>query len=692
MRLTRPSDLRLTDVTPHMLIFTADGGERFQLTVLDHDLLRVQFFPDGKPRVERTWTIVDETGDTPREGRRRDDLSPFPLPGFTHEVEGDVVRLRTQSLSVEITQGTQFGLRWLTLDGAEFARDAHRRAYPYDQDGAVYHYMIRREDEHYYGFGEKAGPLDKANLRMRMFNLDAMGYNAEHGDPLYKHIPFYITFVPEVNTTYGLFYDTFATCTFDMGKETDNYYETYRYFQAELGDLDYYLIYGGNIAAVVARYTQLIGRPALPPRWSLGYLGSTMAYTEAENAQERLAEFVQLCQQHDIPCSLFHLSSGYTLGEDGKRYVFTWNRKRVPDPAQMVQTFHDAGIRVAANIKPYLLMTHPMYEAAAAQGLFIKRADADTPHVEVLWGGEGSYLDFTNPAAYDWWKLQIKEQLLTYGIDAIWNDNNEFEIWDDAARCFGFGAEMPIGLARPLQTLLMARASYEALRAYYPDQHPFVISRAGCPGVQRYAQTWSGDNSSSWHTLKWNIPMGLSLSMSGMPNTGHDVGGFIGETIPDAELFVRWVQQGVFFPRFCIHSWHKDRTVNEPWMHPDVLPIVRQWIKFRYQLMPYFEMLLNALHAHGTPVMRPLVYAFPDDPLCRTIMASFMLGEQLLVTAVVQAGAVTCRVYLPAGTRWHNFYTRETFAGGQTVEVPAPLERIPLFVREGGWEALMDIT
>src|SRR5690606_35537302 len=145
---------------------------------------------------------------------------------------------------------------------------------------------IRREGEHYYGFGEKAGPLDKANLRMRMFNLDAMGYNAEHGDPLYKHIPFYITLVPEQDRAYGLFYDTFATCTFDMGKETDNYYETYRYFQAEVGDLDYYLIYGGNISEVVSRYMALIGHPALPPRWSLGYLPSTMAYTDAENAQE----------------------------------------------------------------------------------------------------------------------------------------------------------------------------------------------------------------------------------------------------------------------------------------------------------------------------------------------------------------------------------------------------------------------
>jgi alpha-glucosidase len=208
----------------------------------------------------------------------------------------------------------------------------------------------------------------------------------------------------------------------------------------------------------------------------------------------------------------------------------------------------------------------------------------------MFWGGEGSHLDFTNPAAYAWWQEHVTQALLDNGIDAMWNDNNEYEIWDDEARCHGFGEPTRIGLLRSVQTLLMVRASYEAQRAARPDERPFVLSRSGCPGIQRYAQTWSGDNFTSWETLRYNIPMGLGLSLSGVPNTGHDVGGFYGPR-PEPELFVRWVQNGIFHPRFCIHSYNTDGTVNEPWMYPEVLPIVRDLIQFRYRLIPYLYTL-----------------------------------------------------------------------------------------------------
>ena len=311
-----------------------------------------------------------------------------------------------------------------------------------------------------------------------------------------------------------------------MDSELDAYHGRFRYYQADDGDLDYYLIYGPSIAQVVEKFSALIGRPILPPRWSLGYLGSTMTYTEAPDAQEQLKRFVALCDEHRIPCDLFHLSSGYTLDPNEKRNVFTWNRQRIPDPKAMVENFARAGIKLSPNIKPALLLTHPRYAEVAAFGGFIKQAESDAPEIITFWGGAGSYLDFTNSQTCEWWKRNVREQLLEYGIISTWNDNNEFEVWDDEARCDGFGEAIPIGLARPLQTLLMVRASYEAQKAFRPDERPYVLSRSGCPGIQRYAQTWSGDNTQSWETLKYNIPMGLGLSLSGAPNTGHDVGGF----------------------------------------------------------------------------------------------------------------------------------------------------------------------
>lgn len=680
MRLVPLARLK-PDPTP--LTFTGARGEEVDIRVLDHDLVRVQMRPNGAPRLDRTWSVVDASGDVPREGRARDDLGPFPRPDCDVQTEPDRVTITTQKLRLTLALHNG-AIQWADEAGRVFAADRATTAYAHDRAGRdVYHWMVSRPDEHYYGFGERSGPLDKRGRRMRMHNLDAMGYDAEHSDPLYKHIPFYITFVPELELAYGLFYDNLSITTFDMGAEIDAYHGPYRTYHAEDGDIEYYLLYGPTIPDVVAAFTRLTGRMILPPRWSLGYLGSTMHYTDAPDAQTQLARFVALCDAHDIPCDMFHLSSGYSMANDGRRYVFEWNHDRIPDPTAMIAHFHASGIRLAANIKPALLTTHPRYDALARRRAFICRADDDQPETGTFWGGEGAHLDFTNPLTYDWWQGRVRESLLDPGIDATWNDNNEFEVWDDAALCDGFGRPLPIGSLRPVQTLLMNRASCEAQRAARPDERPYLLSRSGGPGIQRYAATWSGDNTTAWNTLRYNIPMGLGLGLSGAPNTGHDVGGFAGPR-PDPELFLRWVQSGIFQPRFCIHSWNSDGTVNEPWMYPDILPLVRDAIRFRYRLLPYLYTLFVTAAETGAPIARPLVYHFPQDPHCHTASFDFMLGPNLLVAPVFEPGLRSRTVYLPAGTAWCDFYSGEWHTGGQAVTVPAPLERIPLFVPTGG--------
>lgn len=691
MRLTSLRELQIAQqaATSPAFCFRGKRGERFQITILEQDMVRVQHLPDGHPRLDRTWLIVGQDGETPLAGRPRDDLSPFSTPQCPTALRDNRWQAETDRLKIVLDLADGH-LEWHSADGDQIAADLPQRAYTYDRAGrAIYHYLQRRADEHYFGFGERAGPLDKRGMRLEMRNVDALGYNAETSDPLYKHIPFYITFLPHLNTAYGLFYDNLATTVFDLGKEIDALWGNYRLMMAHDGDLDYYFIYGPTIEAVIEKYTRLTGRPALLPRWAFGYLGSTMSYTEAANAQEQLRQFVTLCQQHDIPCDLFHLSSGYTTDDAGRRNVFTWNRSRIPAPQDMVNDFHAAGIRLAANIKPYLLTTHPQYEQVRAAGGFIRDPDSGEPANTRFWSGgayesaEGAYIDFTSAAGFNWWQQQIEAALFAYGIDALWNDNNEFGLWDDDAVCEGFGKPLPMGLARPLQTLLMARASYEITRKVRPGLRPFVLSRSGAAGIQRYVQTWSGDNETSWHTLRYNIPMGLGLSLCGVPNTGHDVGGFFGP-MPDPELFVRWVQCGIMHPRFTIHSWNTDGTVNEPWMHPEALPIIRELFRFRYRLIPYFYTLAFEAHQTGHPIIRPLVYHFPEDQRCWTESFDFLLGSHLLVAPVLEAGARARRVYLPAGRWWCDFHSRQWYPGGSEIEVAAPLERIPLFVAEGG--------
>lgn len=689
MRLINPGAVKLINHEAHTVHFEGARGERLRLDVLDHDLIRVCHWPDGAPRLDRTWTIVGRDGTVPREGRRRTDLSPFACPPYRIRQHPATVQVETDALRMDITLD-DFGIVWAERDGREIASDLPRRAYSYDlQSQSIYHYLRRRSGERYYGLGEASGLLDKADRRVRLANTDALSYNAETSNPLYKHIPFYITLLPESNIAYGLFYDNLAETVFDLGQEINAVWGTYRYYQALMGDLDYYFIYGPTVADVVMKFTRLTGLPALMPRWSLGYLGSTMYYTERADADAQLAGFTAKCHEHDIPCDMFHLSSGYTTDAQGNRCVFTWNRSRIPDPAATIARFSDVGIHVAANVKPHLLAVHPYYnDVAAAQG-FIQNADSDMPATIYRWSGNvfesapGAFVDFTSDAGFNWWKARVTESLLDYGIDCIWNDNNEFDSTDDSARCAGSGEMMPLGMVRSLQTLLMGQASYEAMQEARPGLRPYVLTRAGSPGIQRHAQTWSGDNATSWHTLRYNIPMGLGLSLCGLSNTGHDVGGFAGER-PDPELFIRWIQNGIFHPRFTIHSIGDEGEVNEPWMYPDVLPLVREAFMFRYRLIPYLYILAFNASQCGEPIIRPLVYQFQHDPLCHAESFDFMLGPNLLVASVLEAGARSRAVYLPAGMDWYDFHNGALYAGGQTVTVAAPLERIPLFVPAGG--------
>ena len=250
------------------------------------------------------------------------------------------------------------------------------------------------------------------------------------------------------------------------------------------------------------------------------------------------------------------------------------------------------------------------------------------------------------------------------------------------AQIHGFGEARRAVEAKTLQTLLMMRASWEAQRAFAPEKRPFLISRSGAVGMHRYVQTWSGDNYTSWETLRYNIKMGVGLALSGISNIGHDVGGFSGPA-PDAELLLRWVQFGIFMPRFSIHSWNDDKSVNEPWMYPEITPYICDLVKFRYRLIPYLYDLLWRSHRYYAPLVRPTFYNFPEDENCFLENDDMLLGENLLVAAVVEPGKRARSVYLPSPCGWYDFWTGESYHGGQEILLPAPWDRPPLLAREG---------
>jgi alpha-glucosidase len=680
------------DKNNNVTFFQDNLSTKYIITFLTNNLIRVRVWPTGEPVTTRTWAIVDEeTDDVPYEGRVRhkdpiinNDTNDTCL--FEVIEDEDQVILSTQNVTCKIHLHKPFSITWLINDEVLLQDNPVCSYQYYSSTQQLRHTLSRPSTDnhyHYYGLGEKSGPIDKKFRRYRMRNMDAMGYNAEHSDPLYKHIPFYITL--RHDHAFGLFYDTSYDCTFDMGCEIDNYYGDMLYFETKDPDLDYYFINGPLIEHVIEQYTKLTGRCPLPPKWTLGYLGSAMKYTDAANAQTMLQKFIDKCSKYNIECTGFHLSSGYSMNsDDGKRYVFVWDKKRVPSPSTVTDNFHQAGMKVLANIKPAMLTTHPYFNEC--RSLFIQDGHKNQPDLAPFWGGLGAHFDFTNPDTVLWWQNQVTTKLLANGIDCTWNDNNEFNIRNSNAKCFNGKS---IESMRPIQTILMVKASYDAQITANSQRRPWLLTRAACPGTQRYGGTWTGDNRCSWHTLKYNIPMGLNLSLSGFPLIGHDIGGFAGEK-PSLELFVRWIQNGIFHPRFCVHSWRPnqdensdDNNENALWMYEDALPLVHDALRFRKRLLPYLYSLQHEAMITGHPIIRPTVYHFQSDIKCRDQSFEFLLGPWLLIASVFEENAIHRTLYLPSGTKWYNFWTDEIYNGGQMITVPASLDIFPLFVREG---------
>lgn len=681
--LSNPPLFALTEQAVGRVTLTADTGAVAHVFVLEDDILRLLVLREGVVTSPPSWAIAPGADDIAEPGRDRMDVAGFSCPDYELTEGNGTLTIATPNLRVTIGLHGLF-CTWEQRDEAgwsRIARDRPTQAYDFGWfDGKAYHYLARTPGERYYALGERSGGMDRAGRRFQLTNLDPMGYDAETSDPLYKSIP-YILVADADGRCHGEFYDTLARVAFDFGQEHDNYHPHYRYMRADHGDVDLWMIAGPDPLAVTKRFTWLTGRPALMPGWSLGYSGSTMTYTDAPDAAVQMQTFLDKIEEHDIGCTSFHLSSGYTSIGD-KRYVFNWNRDKFPDPAAFVAGYDKAGVRLVPNIKPAMLVDHPLVEEAKAAGILIADAQGDAVEAQ-FWDFPGYQIDFTNPAGKAWWQAKLTEQLLDNGIVATWNDNNEYEVWDARARIAGFGIPRDAAEMLPAQTMLMMRASRQAQIAALPGERPYVVTRSGMAGLQRYAQTWSGDNRTDWKTIRYNLKMGLGLALSGVSNSGHDIGGFAGRK-PEPELFVRWVQAGVLMPRFSIHSWNDDRSVNEPWMYPEVLPAIKKLMALRQTLQPFFYDLLWRYTQAYEPMIRPLWLDYPQDAGAWEDGDDHLIGRDVLAAIVVEEGATRRAVRLPGADDWYDVWTGARHAGGTTIDVDAPLDGLPpLFARAG---------
>jgi hypothetical protein len=317
-------------------------------------------------------------------------------------IDGERLRLRTDRFVLEVTPAP-FALRWSLPGGEGLFADHPEARYRVATDGGrgVRHTLRRDLGDVYLGLGEASGTLDRHHRRYRLRPGDALGYDAELADPLYKHLPVVLSLNPAGHAS-GILYDSGAEATFDLGSEVDHYLGPYRYTQLQATELDAYVLIGPALPDVVRRIQDLTGYAPLPPRWSLGYLGSTMRYTDAEDPAAELAGFVASSREHRIGCSGFHLSSGYSLGDDGRRYVFEWNRRRVPEPAAMLAPARRrASARSPTSSRRCSTRTRTTRRWRRPGPSCGRRGgpeDGDAPYRNRFWGGDGGYVDFTAPS------------------------------------------------------------------------------------------------------------------------------------------------------------------------------------------------------------------------------------------------------------------------------------------------------
>jgi alpha-glucosidase len=638
-------------------------GCHLSVAALGPNIIRVRVGPE--PLAERSsWAVVRQ--DWPGTRATVAETPEELILTTSGEAPGLHVTVRKRDLHLTIA----------TADGKPVLVDALPGA-AFSPDGAAATKWLA-PDTRIYGLGQRMGFLDKRGETVTQWATDDPLHHPGR-DAMYQAIPFYLAVQP--GAAYGLFLDSPALTQFDLGKTQPDHLR----FQTAEAELDYYVIVGDDPRQVVTRYSELTGRMPLPPKWSLGYQQCRWSYYP----ESRVREIADAFRSKQIPCDVIYLDIHFM---DGYR-VFTWDPERFPDPAQLLADLRAMGLRVVTIVDPGVKVDpgYPVYEEGLAQSHFMTTPDGAV-YVGKVWPGEAAFPDFLQDTTRQWWGRR-HAALLDPGVAGIWNDMNEPANFTAPATEGLYkgtvpgdllqgesGRKQPHAMVHNLYGLTMAAATIEGLAARRPQERPFLVTRSGYAGIQRYAAVWMGDNNSWWEHLLQSVPTCLGMGLSGVPFVGTDCGGFGGDTT--AELLVRWTQLGAFTPFFRNHAADSTRN-QEPWAFgPETEALVAEAIRLRYRFLPYIYTVFAEAHRTGLPIMRPLLLAYPDDPHTHNLSDQYLLGADLLVAPVYQPGATRRLVYLPRGG-WVDYWTGALHAGEQYIVADAPLARIPLFVRQG---------
>lgn len=507
-------------------------------------------------------------------------------------------------------------------------------------------------DESIYGLGERFTPFVKNGQVVEMWNEDG-GTSSEIA---YKNIPFYIT-----NKGYGILVDNEGDVSFEVASEKVERVQ----FSVEGERLDYYVINGRTPKGTIEKYTELTGKPALPPAWSFGLWLTTSFTTDYDEATT--SSFIQGMADRDIPLHVFHFDCYWM--EAFEWCNFTWDPATFPDPEGMLKRYHDRGLKICAWINPYIGQKSPLFQEGMEQGYLLKKTNGDVWQTDMWQAGMG-LVDFTNPDAAAWYQGKLKT-LLDMGVDCFKTDFGERIPVKDIA---WFDGSDPVKMHN-YYTYLYNKAVFDLLERERGEGEAVLFARSATVGGQKFPAHWGGDCSATYPSMAETLRSGLSLSCAGFGFWSHDISGF--ESTAPADIYKRWCQFGLLSSHSRLHGSSSYRV---PWLFDEeACDVLRKFVKLKCSLMPYLYRQAVLSHEHGTPMLRPMFVEFPEDRSCETLDRQYMLGDSLLAAPIFKSSGEV-EYYVPEG-RWYNILTEEEVAGGKWHKESYDYFHMPLLLK-----------
>ncbi|MER5223065.1 glycoside hydrolase family 31 protein [Streptomyces flaveus] len=609
--------------------------------------------------------------------------SPGPDPRAVLEPDKDGAwRVVSERVTVVVSRNGAVEVR--TPGGVTLRRDLPPRWWEPVGEGPA-RWMQRSEvaaDARFFGLGGRASGPRLRDGTYRLWNTDPGLSFGPGDDPLYITMP--VQMVVADAATHLVFHDSTwdGTVTLREGEEGAGSGHD-RAGTSELrmdgGPLRCWVMVG-TPERVLRTWTSLTGAAALPPTWALGHHHARWGFGSEQEVRRIVAGYLE----RGLPLDAVHLD----IDHFDAHQVFTVDRERFPKLPMLAKELRRDGIRLVSIVDPAVKAEpgNAVYDSGSAVDAFV-RDSARRPVRGVVWPGESVYPDFTRAQVRQWWGELYKERL-AQGFAGFWHDMNEpvsFTAFGEntlprSARHDLEGRGGDHREAHNVYALCMARAGYEGLRELTPGERPFMFSRSGWAGMQRYGGTWSGDVATGWPGLRASLSLVVGLGLCGVPYSGPDVGGFDGS--PSPELYLRWFQLGAYLPLFRTHASLRAGR-REPWeFGEEILEHARAALVERRRLLPYFVTLAHLAHRTGAPYVRPVWWDAPEDRALRDCDDTFLLGDCLLVAPVLDPSTDRRAVQLPRGC-WYDTVTEECYEGPAQVLVDAPLSRIPVLARAG---------